>query len=74
MSTDEQAVGIPEIAAMLRVSEDTIRRRVKTGDLPGFKVGRVWRFWPSAVREAVTPKPVDPWAMPEASKRARRAA
>lgn len=70
---DEQAVGIDAIAHLLQVSPDTVRRKAKTGDLPGFKVGHVWRFFPSAVR-AHLEKPADLWAMPPASKRARRAA
>lgn len=72
VAPDEQAVGIAAIAVMLGVSKDTVYHRAQSGDLPGFKVGRVWRFWPSAVREAVSPKPIDSWAMPAASRRARR--
>lgn len=69
----EQATGIAGIAHMLRVSPDTVYHRARSGELPGFKVGRVWRFFPSEVRQALAPKPADPWAMPAASRRARRA-
>lgn len=75
MTGVEDAVGIPEIASMLNVSPDTIRRQAKAGDLPGFKVGRVWRFFPSKVRDHLEQAANrDPWAMPPASRRARRAA
>lgn len=73
MTADEQAISLAAVAVMLGVSKDTVYHRAQTGALPGFKVGRVWRFWPSAVREAVSPKPTDAWAMPPASRRARRA-
>ena len=33
-----------EVAARLRVGEPTIRRLVTTGELRGYRVGRVWRF------------------------------
>lgn len=75
VAPDEQAVGIADIAHLLHVSKDTVYRQAKAGDIPGFKVGRVWRFFPSAVRAHVeTSKATDPWAMPAASRRARRAA
>ncbi len=70
---DEQMIGPAEVAALLQVSTETVYHRARAGDLPGVKVGRLWRFWPSEIREALRPKPVDPWAMPAASRRARRA-
>lgn len=73
MTADEQAISLSAVAVMLGVSKDTVYHRAQSGELPGFKVGRVWRFWPSAVREAVSPKAADPWVMPAASRRARRA-
>jgi excisionase family DNA binding protein len=35
---------IDEVAAMLRLSRDTVYRLTQTGELPGKKVGRAWRF------------------------------
>lgn len=35
---------IPEVAAKLRVSEKTIRRWIKGGDLPAAKLGAQWRI------------------------------
>jgi excisionase family DNA binding protein len=33
-----------EIAAALRVSEETIRRQLREGQIKGQKVGRMWRI------------------------------
>jgi len=33
-----------EVAALLRVSVYTVRRWIKKGDLPAYKVGRGWRI------------------------------
>jgi excisionase family DNA binding protein len=36
---------LAEVADVLRVSEDTVRRLAEAGDIPGaFKVGQQWRF------------------------------
>jgi excisionase family DNA binding protein len=35
---------VPELAEHLNVHPVTIYRLLKSGDLPGFRVGRVWRF------------------------------
>jgi PTS system nitrogen regulatory IIA component len=33
-----------EVSELLRVSVHTIRRWIKEGDMPAYKVGRVWRI------------------------------
>ncbi|MDA1049764.1 MAG: helix-turn-helix domain-containing protein [Planctomycetota bacterium] len=35
---------IDEVVSMLRLSRDTVYRLAKSGELPGKKVGRTWRF------------------------------
>ncbi len=35
---------IDEVVGMLRLSKDTVYRLAKSGELPGKKVGRAWRF------------------------------
>jgi excisionase family DNA binding protein len=40
-----------EVAAILRVSRDTVYRLSARGELPGRKVGRIWRFPKSAIEE-----------------------
>lgn len=57
MSELEPAVNAVEMAVLLRVTTETVYRLARTGDIPGFRVGRSWRFYPSAVREHLTPKP-----------------
>lgn len=60
---DEEAVGIPEIARMLKVSRDTVYRLAGSGRIPGFKVGGQWRFFPSKIRDYLS-SPKDPWVQP----------
>ncbi len=42
---------VDEIAADLHVHRITVYRLLKAGKIPGFKVGRVWRFRMNEVRE-----------------------
>lgn len=72
--TEEAAVGIPQIAAMLGVSNDTIYRMVRGGDIPGFKMKGVWRFFPSEVKAHVKAPKVDPWAQSARSRGRKRVA
>ena len=44
MASDEPWVGIPEVAAHLHVSKDTVYRWVDTQGLPAHRVGRLFRF------------------------------
>lgn len=69
----EHATDLAGIAAILNVSIDTARRKAKSGDIPSFRVGSLWRFMPSAVIKHLS-DPVDEWAMSGRSKSARRAA
>ena len=39
-----------ETATMLRVSENTIYRMARRGDLEGTKVGRQWRFTDDSIK------------------------
>ncbi len=42
---EEQAFLTPqEVSALLRVSAQTVRRWIKEGTLPAYKVGRAWRI------------------------------
>ena len=69
MSDTETAVGVAEQALRLGVSKDTIYRLVRRGTIPGFKVGRDWRFLPTQVEQALN-TPVDLWAPPTRRRRA----
>lgn len=59
----ENAVGVQEIKEILGCSADTVYRLVKDKTIPGFKVGRDWRFFPTEVRKALTSSD-DDWARP----------
>jgi putative molybdopterin biosynthesis protein len=41
---DEQSYTIAEVAAALKVSKDTIRRRIKAGDIEIFRIGKQIRI------------------------------
>ena len=41
---------ITETASMLRVSENTIYRMARRGELEGSKVGRQWRFSEDSIK------------------------
>lgn len=70
---EEAAVGVRDLAAILNTHPDTVRRLTRKGTIPGFKLGGVWRYFPSKVTEALQPS-TDTWAQPARSIRARRAA
>jgi excisionase family DNA binding protein len=50
---EDQMKTVDEIAAELHVHRITIYRLLKAGKIPGFKVGRVWRFRANEVRDWV---------------------
>ena len=47
---------VTEIADELHVHRITIYRLLKGGKLPGFKIGRVWRFDSNEVRKWLSEK------------------
>lgn len=40
-----------EVAKLLRVSRDTVYRLAASGELPGRKIGRIWRFSRDAIEQ-----------------------
>ena len=68
----ERATDITGIAEILNVSTDTVRRMAVAEKIPGFKVGRLWRFFPAAVIAKLA-QPRDPWAQSAQSRSRRRA-
>lgn len=71
---EEAAVGVAEIAVMLKASPTKIYEMVRRGDLPGFKLGGTWRFFPSEVKAHVRAPKTDPWAQSARSRARRRVA
>jgi excisionase family DNA binding protein len=49
--TESHMKTVDEIAADLHVHRITIYRLLKAGKIPGFKVGRVWRFRANEVHD-----------------------
>lgn len=67
------ATDIRGLAEILNVSTDKVRRMAIAKEIPAFKVGRVWRFFPDAVVEKLGAAP-DPWKQSTKSRSRRRAA
>lgn len=44
-----RALTIPEVGEALRVSVPTVRRLIKSGELPAVQVGRQWRVHPDVL-------------------------
>jgi excisionase family DNA binding protein len=42
--TDDAILTIPEVAALLRISEKSAYKLAQAGELPAFKVGNQWRL------------------------------
>lgn len=64
----EDSINIRRLATMLDCSVDTAYRRANSGEIPGFRLGRAWRFFPSQVRAALEKQP-DEWAYLKGSRR-----
>ena len=41
---------VADVAAHLHVSDDTVRKAVAAGQIPGYKIGSQWRFNRDVVR------------------------
>ena len=41
---------VADVARYLRLKTETVRGMVRRGELPGMKVGRVWRFKPDSIK------------------------
>ncbi|MEZ6127171.1 MAG: helix-turn-helix domain-containing protein [Planctomycetaceae bacterium] len=48
---DESLLTLKEVADYLRVSEDSIYKMAQAGEIPGFKIGRQWRFRRSEIHD-----------------------
>jgi excisionase family DNA binding protein len=42
---------VEDVAAYLQLQPETIRSMARRGELPGLKIGKVWRFENSAIHE-----------------------
>jgi excisionase family DNA binding protein len=41
---------VEDMAGLLQVSTETVRRKARTGEVPAVRVGRLWRFDPEQIR------------------------
>lgn len=46
---DEQLLSIRDVAQFLQLNQTTIYAWAQQGTLPGYKLGRTWRFRPSEI-------------------------
>lgn len=61
----ERDLDVGAVAAMLDCSAKTVRRLAKIGKLPGYKVGRDWRFTRAAVSVFRRPLPAETYQRPK---------
>ena len=40
-----------EVAAYFGIHPVTVRRLARSGDLPGYRIGKLWRFDPQVIKE-----------------------
>jgi excisionase family DNA binding protein len=51
----ERLLSIPEVCELVALEEWAVRRMLRTGEIPGFKVGYVWRIPPAGLRRKFGP-------------------
>lgn len=64
----EPAVNVAAVAAHLGVHPQTVYSHAQAGTIPGFRVGRAWRFYLSKI-DATLSDSSDPWAAPRSRRR-----
>jgi excisionase family DNA binding protein len=50
MPLSEEPISTEEVARMLGVTPRTVIRLAERGEIPGFRVGRLWKFLPSDIQ------------------------
>ena len=50
MKTKREYATADEVAAMLGVSSVTVRTLARNGQLPAYRIGKLWRFDPAEIR------------------------
>jgi excisionase family DNA binding protein len=54
VQTEQRLLTVREVADVMRVSNMTVYRLIKTGHLPATRVGRGYRIWESTVEGYLT--------------------
>lgn len=60
-----------QVAAHFGVTAETVRAKARADVIPGYRLGRTWRFDLDEVKAALKPS-TDPWAQSPQSVNARR--
>lgn len=69
----DEVLNIKQLAERLQLSERTVYRLANAGDLPGFRVGKAWRFPSSQVDEWMAQE-VEKARRPNPKRQAKRKA
>jgi excisionase family DNA binding protein len=48
---------VGEVAGYLKLQPETVRGMARRGELPGIKIGKVWRFRKSAIKKIFQEQP-----------------
>jgi excisionase family DNA binding protein len=51
--TTEEPIGAEEAARMLGVTSRTVIKLAERREIPGFRVGKLWKFYPGDIREYI---------------------
>lgn len=69
----EKTVDADALAEILDISKEKVYRMARAGEIPALRIGSVWRFDPSQVKQTLA-QPRDPWKQSAASRSRRRIA
>ena len=56
-ATNDQLWTVDELAGYLKLQPETVRGMARRGELPGIKIGKVWRFRKSAIKQIFQENP-----------------
>ena len=47
----EELMTVTQVATLLKIKPEIVRRKVRGGQIRGYKIGKVWRFSENALRD-----------------------
>jgi excisionase family DNA binding protein len=56
-TTTDQLWTVDELAGYLKLQPETVRGMARRGELPGIKIGKVWRFRKLAIKKIFQEQP-----------------
>lgn len=66
---------VNEVATILEVNRDTVYKKARSGEIPGIRIGRVWRFYQDVLDEWLrkkSGKEIGAWRKQEKKVKDRR--